>query len=283
MLRHAAAVGALALLTATAGSACDGATSAEERLAAAQEATLAETARAALTVANDSSGESTEVENVLSVEGEVDFPAGRAALETERPEAERREAERRETDQRGLTVVDGDVAYQQGGVVDRSSDGSERMWIRHEDPRGVFPRMLGPSVNATGSPDPARLLAALDDVRGGVERLGDDEVRDVAVEGFAFRARADALARDADLPPASADAEIGVEVWLDADDRVRRLTATLDLADFVPPDAADADRVPAGTDEGVARVVLELFDFGADVTIDVPDPDEVRVLEADGD
>lgn len=280
MLRHAAAVGALALLTVTAGSSCDGETSSEERLAAAQEATLSETAQVALTLGNDRRGESAEVEDAVSVEGEVDFPAGRAALETQRLETGRPE-----TDQRGRTVIDGDVAYQRGSVADRSSNGSGRIWIRHEDPRGVFPRMLGPSANAAGSPDPAHLLAALDDVRGDVEPLGDDEVRDVAVEGFAFRARADALAGDADLPPASADAEIAFEVWLDADDRVRRLTATFDLADFVPPDAGGAEQVPEGMDKGIVRVVLELFDFGAEVTIEVPDPDEDRVLEPppDGD
>lgn len=270
MLRHAALAGALALITATAGSACDGETSSEERLAAAQKTTLSETARAALTLGNDRRGESAEVEDAVSVEGEVDFPAGRAALQ----------AERREGSQLGLTVVDGDVAYQQGGAVDRSSGGSGHIWIRHENPRRVLARMLGPSLNANSSPDPAHLLAALDDVRGNVESLGDDQVRDVAVEGFAFRVGADAMAGDADLPPAFTDAEVAFEVWLDADDHVRRLTATLDLADFVPPDAAGADQVPAGMDEGVARVVLELFDFGADVTIEVPDPAEDRVLDA---
>ena len=96
---------------------------------------------------------------------------------------------------------------------------------------------------------PSRVLEQLRAV-GEVEELGPEQVR--GVETTRYRA----LVR---LPGAPADRTVPVDVWIDGDGLVRRLRA--------------AHGEPAAT------VTLELYDFGADVAIEPPAPQQVTALD----
>jgi hypothetical protein len=57
-------------------------------------------------------------------------------------------------------------------------------------------------------------------------------------------------------------ARVPVDVWLDGDDRIRRLRSSLDLGG-------------AGLGAAQVRTTVEAFDYGEDVDIEVPSADEV--------
>lgn len=96
---------------------------------------------------------------------------------------------------------------------------------------------------------PSRMLEKLRAV-GAVEELGRERVR--GVEATRYRA----LVRPAGP---SEDRAVPVEVWIDDDGLVRRLRAADGAHD--------------------ATVSIELFDFGADVAIEPPAPDQVTALD----
>jgi hypothetical protein len=104
--------------------------------------------------------------------------------------------------------------------------------------------------------DPDELLSRLEGAAGEVTRLGDEEVRGARAEGYRFELD---LARLAGRPgKEGAEATVPVEVWIDADDRVRRVA--------VEHDGKEA--------------TVDFFDFGADVEVEAPPRDEVRDLSA---
>ena len=96
---------------------------------------------------------------------------------------------------------------------------------------------------------PSRVLEQLRAV-GEVEELGSERVR--GVETTRYRA----LVRP---PGAPDDRAVPVDVWIDGDGLVRRLRAAHGTA--------------------AATVTVELYDFGADVAIEPPAPEQVTALD----
>lgn len=137
----------------------------------------------------------------------------------------------------------------------------------------------GGSLGVAGaSGDPSQLLDTLRGVAGEVEEVGAEEVRGVATTRY--RATVD-LGQALDQAPEAQREElqamldelggdvasIPVDVWVDADGLARRLV--MDFGDL----AAQTMGV-----DGSATLTLELFDYGEDVTIEIPDPSEVTPI-----
>ncbi len=73
-------------------------------------------------------------------------------------------------------------------------------------------------------------------------------------------------------------AEVPFDIFIDADDRVRRVIVTLDLDTI---DALSEGRLPAGAEFSMTSTV-DFFDYGTDIAIDVPTGEEIVVdLTAD--
>jgi hypothetical protein len=126
--------------------------------------------------------------------------------------------------------------------------------------------------------DPSQLLEMLRGVADDVESVGPDEVRGVATTRYHGTVDLD---RAIDHAPAARrdqiraqlealDADLGsvpVDVWVDADGLARRMVVDLG--------AVAATAMGAG---GTATMTMELFDYGQDVQIDVPDASETTPI-----
>lgn len=72
---------------------------------------------------------------------------------------------------------------------------------------------------------------------------------------------------------ASLDTSLPFDVFVDDDGRVRRVNLTIDLETLESMGAAD---LPPGAKFSMTSTV-DFFDFGSDIGIDVPRPDEVTL------
>lgn len=162
--------------------------------------------------------------------------------------------------------------------------GGQEQWIRQEP--GEDAVEMGPGVGN----DPTRMIAALDSVEGEISSLGSDVVREVDVQGYGFTVGGAGLFGGAeDLPPGATDIRVPMEVWLDQDGRVRRLTASIDLQALADAARQGDDSLSAEDRQaldmmtamgGTLDLTLELFDFGTPVEVELPDPESVMDAEA---
>jgi len=152
--------------------------------------------------------------------------------------------------------------------------GAGRDWVKID--AAEVGRAAGIDVSALTQPgqDPTQAVRQLKAVSADVKTVGREEVRGVATTHY--RATVD-LRRYADLVPAADRAaarasidrftaetgasRVPVDVWIGADDLVRRLAQKLSL---------DASGGPSAIEQR-----FEFYDFGAQVDIRVPDADEV--------
>lgn len=150
--------------------------------------------------------------------------------------------------------------------------GGEEQWIRHEGGRAATPGMDG---------DPIGMVEVVEAAEGDIEELGDDEIRGVAVDGFAFTVAGSELAQgDDEVPQGMGDLDVPMEVWLDGDDRVRRLVMELDTGAVMQSgtdESADGQQDGPGTvgDMATLTVTMEFFDFGTDVDVELPADEDV--------
>ena len=153
-------------------------------------------------------------------------------------------------------VGDQRSAYLRGGPFTELGRGK---WVRLPDTDAGFD---------IGQNDPSRMLEYLR-ATGKVEERGNDTIRGVETTHYEARVQLGKLA--ARVSPEAAKAlreimqgigvrEIPLEVWVDGDSLVRRLTMNWH---------------PKG---GSYSMEVELFDFG-DVQIDIPDASETTTLE----
>jgi hypothetical protein len=139
------------------------------------------------------------------------------------------------------------------------------------------------------SQDPTSGLSLLAGVSGPVTTAGPDTVRGVATTHYRFEVdSAKALAKlpaDAQAAIQSFVAQLGItttpmEAWIDAEGRIRKIHATVDTSKaaaspFPLPSGMPATGLPKSTE-----VTMELFDYGAPVSITVPPADQVTDLGA---
>lgn len=172
-------------------------------------------------------------------------------------------------------ITDGDVAYLQFPLIAKElPDG--KTWVKGsaED----FSKSDTSGLDQFGSlsgMDPRDVFGFLKAVSGSIEAVGSEEVRGVATSHY--RATLDP-AKLTELVPAeqrealggvddaarqAGIAELPLDVWVDAENRIRRLSIELDA------------KMP-GSDESLqASFVIELYDYGTPLELELPPADQV--------
>lgn len=172
-------------------------------------------------------------------------------------------------------ITDGDVVYLQFPLIAKElPDG--KTWVKGsaED----FSKSDTSGLDQFGSlsgMDPRDVFGFLKAVSGSIEAVGSEEVRGVATSHY--RATLDP-AKLTELVPAeqrealggvddaarqAGIAELPLDVWVDAENRIRRLSIELDA------------KMP-GSDESLqASFVIELYDYGTPLELELPPADQV--------
>lgn len=129
-----------------------------------------------------------------------------------------------------------------------------------------------------GTNDPTKILSALRGVSDEFERVGEETVRGVDTTRYRVVIDLDkaveAMPEDARASYRQEMAELGItdmplDVWIADDGLVYRLS--LDLLEMAGDALSDEDM--DGLEAG--EMVFELYDYGADIDIELPDPSEV--------
>ncbi len=178
-----------------------------------------------------------------------------------------------------LTMVfDGTAMYMRFPMLDALTGTSKWLSMDLEE-LGAAGDQLG---FGAGSGNPAQLLEALRGVADDIEELGQQDIRGVPTSGYKVTvdlARALEQATEGArelLEPALeqlGDAQMPVEVWIDADGLPRRVVT--DMSDLM---------AAAGAGLGAASATMEFFDYGTPVEVQVPDPSEtVSFMDVMGD
>ena len=125
--------------------------------------------------------------------------------------------------------------------------------------------------------DPTQAIQYLRAASKGIEEVGTEDVR--GVETTHYRAtidlrkvpdvvpeeQRDALRQSVDaIIERTGQSEIPTDVWIDEEGRVRKQRYT--------------QRIPAGTDELEQTITMELYDFGTEVTVEIPPANQVTDL-----
>jgi len=171
-------------------------------------------------------------------------------------------------------VVDGTTTYLKVPMLAALTGTDGWLSVSAED-MGVAGDTLGLGVGPSGNP--AQLVESLRGVSDEIEELGSAEVR--GVDTTRYRVLVDLEKAAAELPADAREAyeqqvaglgatTLPLEVWVGDDGLVYRMA--MDFADLVGQ--VEGDELE-GLESG--SMVLELFDYGADVEVEVPDPSEV--------
>ena len=142
--------------------------------------------------------------------------------------------------------------------------------------------------------DPRDVFGLLEAVSGSIEAVGTDEIR--GVQTSHYRATIDTAKVEKLVPDAqrqtlgglgeSGRAKIPVDVWIDADHRLRKLAIDLAAIDQEPPTTtgtspSGASGAPlsilgaGGTMKLEGSVVLEVYDYGKPLELELPPADQV--------
>jgi len=171
-------------------------------------------------------------------------------------------------------VQDGKVGYVRFPAISKSLP-SGKTWIRADGRNLKVDGFDVGGLQQSASPDPRQLLEILKAAGGTVETLGTETLR--GTDTTHYRATLDpaqiaklGVGQNPDLAPlteglsgASGLADVPVDVWLDDRGLVRKLSLSL-------------SGLQSGTSQqGHASVGFELWDYGEDVSIDVPPASEV--------
>ena len=204
-------------------------------------------------------------------EGAFDYGAGQGTLTLDLPAVG------------GVNIGRVDAVFAAGVVYEKlpsqfAAELGGKPWVK------LDLRSVGADVSQLGQAqsDPTAGLNYLRGVTGAVTKVGDEKVR--GTDTTHYRATVD-LARAAAATPEPGRTALQklvglftvktfpVEVWIDGDNRVRRLTFTFDLSSVHVPNARTQ---PTGT----MTMTMELFDFGTPVSVTLPPADQVTDLSA---
>jgi hypothetical protein len=169
-------------------------------------------------------------------------------------------------------VVDGATTYMRVPLLDALTGTSGWLSMAPED-LGLADDALGTGFGPSNNP--TQMLEALRGVSDDLEEIGAEEVRGEPTTHF--RAVVDLRQALEQVPEAlkpQVEAQLGalgdtlpVDVWLGDDGLVRRIS--MDMVELLAAASAESGRKMEG-----GSMVIELFDYGADVDIDIPDPDD---------
>jgi hypothetical protein len=170
-------------------------------------------------------------------------------------------------------VQDGDVGYLRLPAIDDRLPAG-KTWVRGTAGDVKAGGFSFKELDSFTQNDPRDVLAALRDVSGDVETVGTEDLR--GVETTHYRAHLDPaeLAKEAARKNPGATSlfdrvagqsgvtDVPLDVWIDADGLVRKVSLDLDAPD-------------ASGQAGHASLAFELWDYGEAVAIDVPPASEV--------
>ena len=172
-------------------------------------------------------------------------------------------------------IQDGDTVYIRFPLMAKElPDG--KTWIKGdaEDLSRANAGQLSQFGSFAGT-DARDVFGLLKAVSGSIEAVGSEEIR--GVETSHYRATIDTSKLEQLVPEAQRQSlggvdqaakqagltELPLDVWIDADQRIRKLSI-------------DLDAKQPGTDESVkASLVVELFDYGTPLDVELPPADQV--------
>jgi hypothetical protein len=172
-------------------------------------------------------------------------------------------------------IQDGGTAYIQFPLIAKQLPAG-KTWIKGDakDLSSADAGQLGQFGSLAGT-DPRDIFGFLKAVSGPIEAVGSEKIR--GVETSHYRATVE-TAKLAQLVPAAQRqglggvdqaakqaglAEIPIDIWIDAEQRVAKL-------------AVDLDAKQPGSDAAVkAALVIELYDYGAPLDVELPPADQV--------
>ena len=167
----------------------------------------------------------------------------------------------------------GDTAYMKFGMF--AMLGVETEWVRMTaDDAGTAAGSFGASPT-----NPSEMKNAFANENAEIIELGTEQVRGVNTTHYQIIMDVEAMMAEADeasieelenLGPLPADGKLPVEFWIGDDGNVYRMLFEFDGADV--PDA----------DFGSMRMVWEMFDYGADISIEAPPESDVTDGDALG-
>jgi len=172
-------------------------------------------------------------------------------------------------------ITDGDVAYIRFPPIAKElPDG--KTWVKGD--AGDFSKAdttgLGQFSSLSGM-DPRDVFGFLKAVSGSIEAVGSEDVR--GIETSHYRATLDPAKLTELVPAGQREAlggvddaarqagitELPLDVWIDAENRIRKLSIALDA------------KMP-GSDESLeASFLVELYDYGTPLVLDLPPADQV--------
>ncbi len=172
-------------------------------------------------------------------------------------------------------VMDGDVVYLQFPLIAKElPDG--KTWVKGNAQE--FSKTDTSGLDQFGSlsgMDPRDVFGFLKAVSGSIEAVGSEEVRGAPTSHY--RATLDP-AKLTELVPADQRETLGgvdeaarqagltelpLDVWIDADNRIRKLAIELDA------------KMPGSDESMQASFVVELYDYGTPLELDLPPADQV--------
>jgi len=179
-------------------------------------------------------------------------------------------------------VLDGATAYMRlPSALTASLGTSGRQWIKADLSKLSGVPGLSSLANGPTTSDPAQTLQELRSVSGTVVDLGQQRVDGFGTTHYQAQMSVDRLAGT--VPPAERSAmeqvlstlkqalptgAIPVDVWIDADHLVRRVTTTLDLS------------LPTGGTNLQETVTVDIGDYGAQQPPAIPPADQVLDLSS---
>jgi hypothetical protein len=173
-----------------------------------------------------------------------------------------------------VVVVDGVTTYMRMPMLDALTGTTGWLSMTPED-IGLAGSALGMGIAPTNNP--TQMMEALRGISDDLEEVGTEEVRGtdtIHYRGTIDLERALAQVREELRPALQAQlgdlaATLPVEVWLGEDGLVRRLS--MDMVELLAKASAESGQKMEG-----GSMVMEFFDYGADVEVQVPDADETR-------
>ncbi len=188
-------------------------------------------------------------------------------------------------------IQDGDTAYVHFPLLARQLPAG-KSWLKGD--AKTLSRADAGQLKQFGSlagTDPRDIFGLLKAVSGSIEAVGTDEIR--GVETSHYRATIDTTKVERLIPEAqrqtlgglgqSGRANIPIDVWIDADLRIRKLAIDLAEIEQEPPATSASGQSGAplfslgagGTTDIEGSVVLEVYDYGKSVDLDLPPADQV--------
>jgi hypothetical protein len=223
-------------------------------------------------VAIDRSGAQAEPAAPIKIDGEADFSAHRGHMLID-------------LSQFGLpgppidAVFDNAIVYEKFPPALGAALPPGKSWVKVDLATAGQSVGVDSGLGQAQAGDPSQTLDYLRGVTGNVARVGTDDIR--GTHTTHYRTTVD-LRKAADQSPTARDAinstikllgssSQPLDVWIDAQGRVRRIHYTVDLS----KSKATTPSIP-----GSATFTLDLFDFGVPVQATIPPADQIADLSA---